>query len=146
GIQIISFLFAFITVFASAEISIKYPSKDYFLVAGQPNDVLWTSEAGDPATFSIYLNNPAISDLKNFALANNVATSLNKTSIALPETLVNTGFQVFFTDIGNITKVYATSEVFEIKAHGTAPVAYAPPTPTPSPSDTKNSGGNVLMK
>ncbi|CAI2181612.1 2737_t:CDS:2 [Funneliformis geosporum] len=141
GIQIISFLFAFITVFVSAEISIQYPSKLYYLVAGQQNDVLWKWEAGDAATFSIYLSNPAIADLKNLALANNVGTNLNKTSVNLPESLANTGFQIFFTDIGNITKVYATSEVFEIKPHGTEPIAYVAPTPTPPPSDSPNSKG-----
>ncbi|RIA88217.1 hypothetical protein C1645_775533 [Glomus cerebriforme] len=136
-IQIILFLLAFIATFASATIQIIYPSAQYYLVAGQANEVLWTKEITDTTAFSIFLINSKIVDLKEFALANNVDPRLNKTDVLIGQNLVNTGFQIIFTDIGNITNIYATSEPFEIKPNGTAPIAYV--TPTPTPTGTSNS-------
>ncbi|CAG8515885.1 16424_t:CDS:2 [Rhizophagus irregularis] len=76
---------------------------------------MWTSEITDTLPFSIFLINANISDLKQFAVANNVDPRLGKKDVEIGANMNYTGFQLIFTDIGNINSIYATSETFEIK-------------------------------
>ncbi|CAB4427594.1 unnamed protein product [Rhizophagus irregularis] len=143
-IQITFCLLAFIATFVSATINILFPSSKYYLVAGQTNEIMWTSEITDTLPFSIFLINANISDLKQFAVANNVDPRLGKKDVEIGANMNYTGFQLIFTDIGNINSIYATSETFEIKEAGTTPTAYSTPTPTPSP--TASSAPSVTPK
>ncbi|CAG8556742.1 11375_t:CDS:2 [Paraglomus brasilianum] len=134
------FAFVCLALLATAKIDILYPSKDYWLVANSTATILWNStDPSDPQRFSIFLINPNVPDLKQYALANNAITLNHNVSIAVPDLTkagVQQGYSIIFTNIGNITDVYATSETFDVKASGSPPSTYAPPTP---PS---TSGGN----
>ncbi|GES76823.1 hypothetical protein GLOIN_2v1574867 [Rhizophagus clarus] len=138
-IQIILYFLAFIATFASATINIIFPSSQYYLVAGQTNEIMWTSDnLTDTLSFSMFLINPSIPDLKQFAIANNVDPRLGKKDVEIAPNINGTGFQLIFTNIGNIADVFATSQSFEIKQAGTTPIAYATPTPTPTPAPSTN--------
>uniref|UniRef100_A0A1D1XWM9 NCK-interacting protein with SH3 domain n=1 Tax=Anthurium amnicola TaxID=1678845 RepID=A0A1D1XWM9_9ARAE len=141
-IRIFLFLLAFIATLASATISITFPSTQYYLVAGQTNNIFWTYEITDTRPFSIFLTNPQIPDLKQFALANNVAPNLGNQTVTIGETLVGAGFQLLFTDIGNIATIYTMSQNFEIKPLGTPPTQISTPTPTPTPAPTSDTPSN----
>ncbi|CAH1760425.1 9467_t:CDS:10 [Entrophospora sp. SA101] len=124
----------------TTELKIVYPSPNYYLVAGADNKVQWTFDpTTDPKAFSMYLNNPKIPDLSDFAIANTVNTTLGVTTVQIPPSLVNTGFVIRFTNVANIADIYTTSEQFEIKAPGTTPTTYVPPVPTTSAVATTNS-------
>uniref|UniRef100_A0A1D1YFK7 Serine/threonine-protein phosphatase 4 regulatory subunit 4 n=1 Tax=Anthurium amnicola TaxID=1678845 RepID=A0A1D1YFK7_9ARAE len=128
-------LFAFVclALLATAEIKILYPSTAYWLVANSTATVLWnsTDPVNDPQRFSIFLVNPNVPDLKQYALANNAITSNHNVSIAVPNLTkdVQQGYTIIFTNIGNIAEVYATSETFDVKPSGSAISTYTPPTP-----------------
>nr|CAG8567521.1 5605_t:CDS:2 [Entrophospora candida] len=122
-----------------AELKIVYPSPNYYLVAGADNKIQWTFDpTTDPSAFSVYLNNPKIPDLSDFAIANTVNTTLGVTTVQIPPSLVNTGFVIRFTNVANIADIYTTSEQFEIKAPGTTPTTYVAPVPTTSAVATTN--------
>nr|CAG8614187.1 15859_t:CDS:10 [Entrophospora candida] len=125
------------TNFTSAEIKIVSPSSKYYFVSGGNNSVIWTFDKTiDPKVFSAYLNNPDIASLKDFAILSATDIALGTAAVSIPTSLINTGFVIKFTNIYNISDIYATSEPFEIKPAGTTPITYVPPVPTTTPSST----------
>ncbi|CAG8539071.1 4447_t:CDS:2 [Paraglomus occultum] len=127
-----------------SEIKILYPSSTYWLVANTTADVLWnsTDPVNDPQRFSVYLVNPNVPDLKQYALANNAITANHNVSVTVPNFVtrdVQQGYSIIFTNIGNISEVYSTSETFDIKPVGNTPSTYSPPTP---PGSSTNNTGN----
>ncbi|CAJ0768221.1 23815_t:CDS:10 [Entrophospora sp. SA101] len=132
------------TNFTSAEIKIVSPSSKYYFVSGGNNSVIWTFDKTiDPKVFSAYLNNPDIASLKDFAILSATDIALGTADVSIPSSLINTGFVIKFTNIYNISDIYATSEPFEIKPAGSTPITYVPPVPTASPSSTSASKSSL---
>jgi len=74
----------------------------------------WTSDSGDPNTWSFELLNTAFHNA--FAIANNVDPSTQVLTLSLPIVPVGDGYTLQAVNIGNITDVYATSGDFAIGA------------------------------
>ncbi|CAG8475791.1 6368_t:CDS:2 [Racocetra persica] len=145
---IFSFLLIAFATFSATAIEIVYPSSQYYWVYGSSQYVMWTSNSTDPSSFNIYLRNndlPQLAVGSGLALANSVATSLQKTNITLSDNYgKDTGFFIYFSHPSNASMIYTTSELFSIKPSGTAPSVYTPPstpTPTPEASPTKSAAG-----
>jgi len=78
---------------------------------GQIN-VKWTNEPNDPETWSFELINTAFNNA--FAIANNVDPSASSLTLTLPVVPVGAGYTLEAVDIGDISKVYATTGSFSI--------------------------------
>lgn len=134
---IFSLFLVTLAALASADnITILYPSSQYWLVAETPQQVIWTYDVA-PQQFSIYLNNKNLS-IVNIALTSNVVTNGKNASVVItlnPSQYDQGDYYITFSSIGNISDVYATSENFELKKPGSTSSVYPPPT-SASPSST----------
>jgi len=74
----------------------------------------WTTDNGDPSTWTFELVNPSFNNA--FALANNVDPTLNTLTLQTPIVPTGSDYTVEAVNIGNINQVYATSSLFSIGA------------------------------
>ncbi|CAG8539050.1 4446_t:CDS:2 [Paraglomus occultum] len=140
---IVFLVFACLCLLASATIEILYPSSTYWLVSNSTAIIMWnlTDPSTDPARFSIFLTNSNIPDLKQYALLNNAISADRNISLSVPDFVtrgVVPGYQLIFTNIFDISKVYAVSEAFEIRPSGSVQSVYKPPPPPQSPNNSTN--------
>jgi len=74
----------------------------------------WTTDSGDPSTWTFELVNPSFNNA--FALANNVDPTLNTLTLQCPIVPSGSDYTVEAVNIGNINQVYGTSPSFFIGA------------------------------
>lgn len=122
---------------AAAQFQILSPSTNVWWVAGSQNTLTWNcKDPSAPATFTVLVGNkdPKIltAPIAIIGIQNNFDCSklITQDQLTAP---AGTGYTVLFANTLNQTDIYLTSDVFEIKALGSA---Y--PTSTPSLS---SSGG-----
>ncbi|KAF5352530.1 hypothetical protein D9756_006210 [Leucocoprinus leucothites] len=72
----------------------------------------WTAASGDPATFSVYLQNPTFNSV--FGVANNVDASLGTLTIQVPAVPPNQQYTIILVPIDNVNNVLAQSAPFNI--------------------------------
>lgn len=82
--------------------------------SGGQMTIMWTSENGDPSTWSFELLNPDFHD--SFAIANNVDPSPQQLTLTIPIVPVGGGYSLEAVNIGNISDIYATTPSFSIGA------------------------------
>ncbi|KAG7453285.1 uncharacterized protein BT62DRAFT_879709 [Guyanagaster necrorhizus] len=98
--------------------------------------ITWSSTTSDPSTFLIELSNVDFNS--QFAIANNVNTSLNTITVELPEVNAGSGFTIQFVNIENNSQIYAETSDFSIAsaASGSAASTVAATTATGSAAST----------
>ncbi|KAH7923713.1 hypothetical protein BV22DRAFT_564152 [Leucogyrophana mollusca] len=81
------------------------------LTSGAEATITWTSQSGDPSTFSLLLKSYA-----TFAIADNVQTSLETITLELPEVPSGNEYILEATNISDIDVIYATTGEFTVIA------------------------------
>ncbi|KXN84978.1 hypothetical protein AN958_11823 [Leucoagaricus sp. SymC.cos] len=121
----------------------------------------WTTQAGDPSTFSVYLKNPTFNDV--FGVANNVDASQGTLTIQVPAVPDNQQYTIILVPINNVNQVLAQSPPFNIGANqattasssaasltatsaaGTLSSASTPATPTRPSTPSATSGFGTVI-
>ncbi|KAF9458027.1 hypothetical protein BDZ94DRAFT_1301476 [Collybia nuda] len=86
--------------------------------SSSPITIRWESQAGDPATFSIFLINEVFHD--SFGIANNVVPELGEITLTLPVVParliwgISDGYTINLVDVGNVNNVFASSSTFSV--------------------------------
>ncbi|KAI9432970.1 hypothetical protein H4582DRAFT_1777457, partial [Lactarius indigo] len=116
---------------------------DLWWVAQSQNTIVWSCNDNPPATaYQLLVNNtnPTILAAAEAIVANipnaDCSHSITTQQAALTPA---TGYTVILADTLDQTKIYATSDVFEVKALG---AAYPPASATPTGSTTSTSGSS----
>ncbi|KAH9063237.1 hypothetical protein EDB87DRAFT_1531576, partial [Lactarius vividus] len=112
-------------------------------VAQSENTLVWSCNDNPPATaYQLLVNNtnPTVLAAAE-AIVANIQNSDCSHTITVQQALLTpaTGYTVIFADILDQTKIYATSEVFEVKALG---ATYPASSATPTGSTTSTSGSS----
>jgi hypothetical protein len=139
-------LFSTLVGTAVAQFEIISPGgPNLWWVAQSQNTIVWTCNNNPPATtYQLLVNNtnPTILDAAE-AIVANVPNSDCSFSITVQQAVLTpaTGYTAILADALDQTKIYATSQPFEVKALG---AAYPPASATPSgtTSSTASSSGS----
>ncbi|KAH8993609.1 hypothetical protein EDB86DRAFT_2805513 [Lactarius hatsudake] len=116
---------------------------DLWWVAQSQNTLVWSCNDSPPATaYQLLVNNtnPTILAAAE-AIVANIQNSDCSHTITVQQAVLTpaTGYTLIFADTLDQTKIYATSEAFEVKALG---AAYPPTSATPTGSATSTSGSS----
>ncbi|KAH9036865.1 hypothetical protein EDB85DRAFT_1810631, partial [Lactarius pseudohatsudake] len=116
---------------------------DLWWVAQSQNTLVWSCNDSPPATAYLLLvnnTNPTILAAAE-AIVANIQNSDCSHTITVQQAVLTpaTGYTLIFADTLDQTKIYATSETFEVKALG---AAYPPTSATPTGSATSTSGSS----
>jgi len=80
--------------------------------SSSPVTVTWTTVAGDPGTFDLYLTNSIFRN--NFALSNSVKSSDQNITLTLPSVPIGSGYTFQASNIANISSVLSQTGMFDI--------------------------------
>jgi len=132
--------------FSSGGLSVTSPSSDIWWVAQSQNQISWTCQTSTFQTFTVLVGNTDPKVLTQpeavIAIENNFDCSKLITQDQASQA-VGTGYFVVLANPLNNTDVYATSELFEIKALGSAyPSTTAAAGPSSSGSSTASSSSS----
>jgi len=110
-----------LATFAAASINITAPSKDIWWVAESTNVMTWGCQDTSIVDFTVFINNTdpkILTDILAFiAIQANDDCSITVSSDQVNQTAAP-GYTLIFTNPLNFSDIYATSELFEIKALG----------------------------
>jgi len=138
-------LLSLLAASARATITISNPSSaSYWVNATANNSLTWSSTANDPSIFHAYVIHDGNTSFQGaYAIANNVQTALGSVNVPVLNLVADTGYQIIFGNISNISDVYATSQSFEIKIQGTTPApTVSSGGSTPGASGSRASGSS----
>ncbi|PBK70188.1 hypothetical protein ARMSODRAFT_866734, partial [Armillaria solidipes] len=77
-----------------------------------PITISWQTSSGDPSVFSIELINQSFNN--QYAIANNVDSSLGSLTLTLPQIPVQDGYTIELMNISNINDIYAQTGTFSV--------------------------------
>ncbi|KAK0435018.1 Ser-Thr-rich glycosyl-phosphatidyl-inositol-anchored membrane family-domain-containing protein [Armillaria borealis] len=78
-----------------------------------PITISWQTSSGDPSVFSIELINQSFNS--QYAIANNVDSSLGSLSLTFPRSLPSAdGYTIELVNISNINNIYAQTGTFSV--------------------------------
>ncbi|KAK1924280.1 hypothetical protein DB88DRAFT_275701 [Papiliotrema laurentii] len=118
-------------------LTVTEPSTAHWWIAQSLNTLAWSAQSGAPTTFSVFLNNPDPSVLTSkYALVSVQPLYEYSKTINPGQMKPATGYTIELTDTLNSSNIYATSEVFEIKAVNS---------PYPPQSSAPNTSGVVSV-
>ncbi|KAN0136850.1 hypothetical protein V8E53_005291 [Lactarius tabidus] len=124
------------------------PGPNVWWVAESENSLVWTCNDNAPsAAYQLLVNNtnPTILAAAE-AIVANVPNSDCSFSLTIQQAVLApaTGYTLIFADTLDQTKIYATSQQFEVKALGAAyPPASATPTDSTASTSTSGSGSST---
>ncbi|KAF9446505.1 hypothetical protein P691DRAFT_761588 [Macrolepiota fuliginosa MF-IS2] len=105
----LSLLAALVAPLVSA-LTVSQPSQP--VTSGGSMTFTWQAANGDPATFSVFLSNPAFNSV--FAIANNVDTSLGTLTVTIPIVPENQQYTIRLVPTDNVNQVLSESPSFTI--------------------------------
>ncbi|GHJ87562.1 hypothetical protein NliqN6_3964 [Naganishia liquefaciens] len=100
----------------NAAISILSPNSQTTWYKNSTVQLTWSSAAGDPNPFRIFLDSTEGALSANATLADSVNTDLQGLTILLPQLTDSDGYLLYFVNTTNTSQVYATSQPFTIAA------------------------------
>ncbi|KAK0435015.1 hypothetical protein EV421DRAFT_1661638, partial [Armillaria borealis] len=77
-----------------------------------PITISWQTSSGDPTVFSIELINQSFNS--QYAIANNVDSSIGSLSLTLPQIPAEDGYTIELVNISNINDIYAQTGTFSV--------------------------------
>ncbi|KAI5453205.1 hypothetical protein NCC49_006232 [Naganishia albida] len=123
----------------NAAISVLTPNSQTTWYKNSTVQLIWSSAAGDPNPFRIFLDSTEGALSGNATLADSVNTDLQQLTILLPQLVDSQGYILHFVNTTNTSQVYASSQPFAI-AQG----AVANTTTTPAGSATATTSAGAI--
>lgn len=103
-----------------SDIIINGPNSQAYWVQFTENNITWSFSQGDPNPISIIVANTEQSLLNGaFSIAEYLDTSVRQFTVTNVTLVLGSDYVVNFVEPTNASHVYATSQAFEVKPHGT---------------------------
>ncbi|WRT66430.1 uncharacterized protein IL334_003386 [Kwoniella shivajii] len=131
-------MMALAVTFVKAELKVTQPTSDHWWVAQSLNTLAW--EGDSPDQFSVFLSNSDTNVLTSMLALTSITYSYDKSKTINPGGITPSGgYTLLLTNPLNSSDVYAKSDIFEIKAVGSA---YPPQETAASQSGSSSGAGS----